>query len=406
MIFHRSSFVLVLFALACDSCGERPDTVDGGRCVHRPDASGTCDARSRGARIFVSASDYTSGFLSSLGTRDRCVSTAIGPLSGDALLAWHGPLLVALNTDPMAGRNNVTYFDVRGSPPCLVRQISLQRDGESTGANPRGYLSVGPRKGYVARAGLDSIAIVDPEAGAITGIIDLAPFRGDGARAWPTALARVGPHAWVTLSRLPAGLLHPTARGAIAMIDPTTDRVVDRDPDVPGTQVIELSHPNPVGTLRTLGSRVLVACVGDYQRIDDGAIEAIDTVSLRADTLVTERQVQGNLDAVLPLDDDRLLLRVVSQADAGLAIEFSRLVEWSLSRHMVLRTWITAPGYSLTEPILGRDGRVYVGDRGQESTQRPHGIRVFDAATGNELTTVPIDVGLQPYYLTEEPPEM
>jgi hypothetical protein len=390
--------LLATLLYACGGPSGSSNAGDGGRRAACTVGGDPCDARSLGSRVFVSESDYTSGRLGSIGTRDRCAAVAIAPLSGDAVLAWHGSLLVALNYGMMNGEDNVTYFDVSASPPCLVGQIPMQREGETGGGNARGYLALDATRALVARFNQATVAVVDVARQAIVGTIDLAPYRAAAPHPRPRDIARVGTHAWVTLGRLAADLLQPPpSPGAIAVIDPATHSVA---------RVIELRFANPVGRMAVRGGRVVLPCVGTYQTVGDGAVEELDAPSMQpARTLVTEADVGGNIDAVVPLDDDRLLLRVVARAVGdALAVENTRLMVWSIAQRRA-SNWLTVANYALTEPILGRDGRVYVGDRGDEATRRPHGVRVFDAATGEELTRAsgPIGLGLQPYDLIEEP---
>jgi hypothetical protein len=395
----RSCALALTLVLASCPGSDRPR--DGGPCT-APESPPRCAEGERGPRIFASCSDYFSGALDALGRQGACVAPDVGPVSSDAVLAWHGGLLVALNYG-LEGVDNVTWFDVSSSPPTVVQQLSVARPG---GSNARGYLALDGSRGYVSLNTPGVIAAIDLTAGTVRDAVDLTPYRGGGLRAWPAGMARVGPYAWVLLQRLGVGAQPSASPGAIAVIDPASDRVVDVDETTPGTQVIELSHSNPVGTMRVQGSRVLVACVGSYLDITDGAVEAIDTTTMRPlGAVVTEQDVGGNIDAVLPLDDDRLLLRVVAQArdSTALGLEDSRLVVWSISQRQASGPWITVPNYGLTEPLLARDGRVYVGDRGDEASCRPHGIRVFNAATGRQLTTEPIALTLQPYDLIEEP---
>ena len=186
-------------------------------------------------------------------------------------------------------------------------------------------------------------------------------------------------------------------------IDPGTDMPIDNDATQPGMQAIELHHSNPVGHFAMRGGNVWIASVGSYQRIDDGAVEAIDTANHSVQDAVTEMELGGNVDAVIVLDDDRLLLRVTGAAvGSGLAIDSSHLVEWRISTRMQ-RPWFSVPNYALTEPVLGSDGRVYVGDRGDEVAHRTAAIHVFDAVTGSEIEAARVVTALPPYDLVMSP---
>lgn len=401
------TLALCALAAACSGSSPPPDGGDAEACMpSRKDAGRGCPPGALGTRVFITeTSDYEYGALESVGTATGCAAPEFPTLPGDTVLAWHGHTLVALGYSA-SGQDNLTFLDVSSSPARSLGQVSALIAGErGTPGNARAFLRVGPDRGYVARFNRASIAVVDTRTFALAERpIDLSAFAANGSSAYPIALASVNTHVWVAIERLPPGLLNPTEPGVIAVIDPTTDALVDLDPAQPGTQGIELPRPNPTNAMVVRGNRVWVACPGSYERDDDGAVVELDAAGMRVlRELVTDADLRGNADAVLVLDDDRLLVRVVARAiGSALDVADTRLVEWTVSTRSA-RTWLRVPHYALTVPILTRDGHVYVGDRGDEAACRPAGIRVFDAATGSEITREPIATGLPPYDLREEP---
>ena len=388
---HASRAVVGLFALT--GCPSHPMSDDAAACA------------SPGApRLFVSTTDYTTGQLAAIDLAQGCAHDGIAPISGDAVLAWQGSQLVVMNSGqgPDGPEDNVTLFDVTVDPPRLACQLAAHLAGEMGTGNPRGYLAVDSHRGYLTRFSQSSIAIIDTSACAVLGTIDLSPFRGPATLPFARPIALVGSEAWVALERLPPSLTNPTTPGAIVRIDPHTDAPIDSDATQDGVQAIELLHANPVGHFAQRNGRVWIACVGAYQSIDDGAVEEIDLATHVVSDAVTETTMHGNVDAVIALDDDRLLLRVVGQAGTGLAIASTQLIAWQRSTHTASSAWITVANYALTEPVLASNGRVYVGDRGDESAHRAASIRVFDAATGTELTAISA-TALPPYDLLATP---
>ncbi len=358
-------------------------------------------------RLIVSTNTmrYESGQLAAMGLATGCLRDAIAPASSDAVLALHGAQLVVMNSG--VPQDNVTFFDLAGTIPRLTCQLAatsadepglvLRRDGGVSG-NPRGYVGIDARRGYLARFSQRSLAIVDMQACAITGTIDLSPFQGIAPLPDPRPISRVGDEVWVALERLPPDLANPSQVGAVVRIDPARDAPIDNDPTTAGVQPIELLHANPVGHFALRGTRAWIATVGAYQRADDGAIEEIDTISHAVTSAVTEADLGGNVDAVIVLDDDRLLARVVDRVTGdALDVGYTHLVEWRRSTR-IARTWLTVPGYSLTEPVLGANGVVYVGDRGSAALRRRSAILAFDAVTGAEATR-PSAPALSPYDL-------
>jgi hypothetical protein len=403
----RKASALVLGLTACGSSGTPADgaVADAGAACTPAAPVSARDAGAGARRIFVSTSDYTSGALRALRV-DRSATDDLAPLTGDSVLGWHGGTLVAMNYSA-SGQDNVTLIDVSQDAPAVLTQIAMRRDGERGGGNARAYAALCENRALVARFNQGDLALIDPRAGTFfagAGVA-LRDFARDGSGVYPAALAWVGAEIWAALDRLPPGLTNPTVPGAIAVIEPVDRSVRDVDPATPGVQLIELRHPNPLGPLVVRSGEVWVACPGAYQTVGDGAVEAVDTATRRSvRDVVTEQDVNGNIDAVVALDDARVLLRVASQAvGTGLDIDTTQLVEWNASTRTA-RTWLSVAHYALTAPVLASDGRVYVGDRGDETSGRASGVLIFDAATGQRINAQPIAVGLPPYELSEEPP--
>jgi hypothetical protein len=299
--------------------------------------------------------------------------------------------------------DNITFFDATTDPPALRCQVSARVAGETGAANPRGYVAIDSHHGFLARFALPSLAVVDVDACAITGTIDLAPFAGTAPLPYPRPIARVGDEAWVGLERLPAGLSNATEPGAVVRIDTSTNTPIDNDPNAAGVQAIELPFANPVGRFAVRDGHALIACVGSYTRADDGGVASIDIATHAASVLVDEATLGGNVDAVIVLDEDRILCRVAGAASVGgssISVDAVRLVEWRRTTGAV-RVWLETSGYSLTEPVLASDGLVYVGDRGDVTTGRLNSIRIFDPATGSELPPVADRTALPPYDIIE-----
>lgn len=185
------------------------------------------------------------------------------------------------------------------------------------------------------------------------------------------------------------------------MVDPSTLALIDADPATPAVDAIELPFSNPFGQVDVRGDAILIPCAGSLRTVGDGAIVEVDARAMRvARTFADERFLRGNPLHVLSLDADRVLIVTITEPapDDEMAVAATRLIEWSRSGEAVVRTWLDVPEFALTAPILGNDGRVYIGDRGSEAG-RASGIIVFDAQTGQRLNTAPIAMGLPPYAL-------
>ncbi|MEI8256230.1 MAG: hypothetical protein WCJ30_11220, partial [Deltaproteobacteria bacterium] len=228
----RSQIVAMCLALAgLYGCPARPQSdagVDNG-------ANASCALPgSRRLVISTNTQRYESGQLSIMGLATGCVRDDIAPVSSDAVLAFHDELLVVMNFG--GTEDNVTIFDVSAPVPRLVCQGAATTDSEITAGNPRGYVSVGAHRGYIARFGQASLAILDVPSCAITGTIDLSPFRGIAPLPDPRPITRVGDEVWVALERLSPDLANTAQVGAIVRIDPSHDAPIDNDATAAGVQ--------------------------------------------------------------------------------------------------------------------------------------------------------------------------
>lgn len=367
----------------------------------QPNSAG-CPASSGTSRLWVSTSDYTSGFLCSLATETYCVQRELDTLSGDSLLFAHGDRIVSLEYVRGSVDQIRVYRPTEGGRVLFEGASSaIRAEGEPT-ANARGYLPIDARRALFSRNDFSSLGVFDVQTRTVIGHIALDDFKGGSVRAAPSMIIADGTRAFVTLQRWNAAALDAPRNGAIAVIDTTTLSVLDAVPATAAIDAIELPLGNPFGQISLRGHTLLIPCAGSLQRIGDGGVVRVDTLTMQVTgTFTDEMTLGGNPLHALWLDDDRVLLVVMTEPalDREMSVGSTKLVEWSLSNHRVTKTWIEVPEYSLTAPVLGNDGRVYIGDRGRLSPARPSGVVVFDARTGERLTATPIALGLPPYSL-------
>jgi hypothetical protein len=344
----------------------------------------------------VVGSNYGDGALFAVDlTRGRSERLAV-PVTGDAILRTVGSTLAVLNRAQGAG-DNLDFFDLRGAVPrrlCQVPVITEDERRAGGAAQPYGnahdLLAVDARRAYLARWNLPSLAVLDLATGTFTHTIDLSPWRGSARMPNPDALARVGTEVWVTLERLDDPL-HPTQRGLIVRIDPSTDAVV-------GT--LELPHPNPLGPMHLSpdGREVRVATLGDYARTDDGGVEAVTVATLAVRTILSETRVDGNIDGFSPLPGDRALLRVSGAQRAGRELEGNRVVAVNLGTASVEGVWLTSEVWSPALPVAL--GAVVLVPTPGSATFEGAGLSVRDLQ-GLPLrqNVLPLGPGLRPYDL-------
>jgi hypothetical protein len=269
-------------------------------------------------------------------------------------------------------------------------------------ANPYDVLVLGPARAYVSLYNAPRVAIVDPTregSAAVTGMIDLAPVRAMSDRDTSGALeagdlVSAGGRVFVSLQNLNA--FAPVTAGSLAVIDPSTNALVDAAPTVPGTQPVILGGRNPMAVALTPNGRTLVvAHAGQVAfmppQLLDGGIETVDVTTLATSgVLLSEMALGGDLGALVMLTDTRGWAQVTTlTSDAGPGSQ--RVVEFDLTTRMVVRTVLTTGSLAGLE----RDpaGNVWVLDR----TPMRSGVRVF-RPDGTEVTTSPLGTGPQPPY--------
>jgi hypothetical protein len=204
-------------------------------------------------------------------------------------------------------------------------------------------------------------------------------------------ILRVGDRFFVAVERLDRNgpFFPPVGDSYIAVFDGHTEQFIDADPVQAGTQALRLTGTNPFGEL-VLNPESPVIWVPTVGRFDllDGGLEIIDPATLTSSGLVlTEATLGGNLTDVVPIDENRGVA-IISDANFN-----NLLVGFDLSTPGVIDTLYAPGGFFLQDAELSRDGRIFLADR---TTANP-GLRVFDGATWNQITTSPVDVCLPPY---------
>jgi hypothetical protein len=385
------------------SCGA-PTTAGDGGAVPSDGAPSACAPPGISPRLWVSTSDYQSGTLALLDPLARCALPAIGRATADTLLARHGDAIVALQYEQGRTDEIAAYAPAADGSLTLLGSGSPRR-APSESANVRGYLPLDRDRAIYARNDGSSLGVWSLSSHGTIGEVSLAQLTGGGPRAAPSAIVTDGARIFVTLQRWDAARLDAPRPGALAVLDPRTLALIDADPRTTEIDAIELPRANPFGAVAVSDGVLFVPCAGALRDGSDGAVVRVDAARLRViDEIAPESALGGNPLHALSLSPERLLLVAMSEPATGSAMSVARtaLLEWSIPLARVIRTWIQVPGYSLTPPVLGQGGRVYVGDRGFEQPARPAGVVAFDAVTGDRLWREPVPTGLPPYALLAE----
>jgi hypothetical protein len=240
-----------------------------------------------GRGVVVVSTDYTSSnvslldwdgavlsgsFLSSASAPSSGVSAA---LSGDVVLPTMprlGDRLLLIDRFPASV---LTWADVRGGE--VTGQLSI---ATGFGANPQDYVEVSPRKAYVTRYepnldagkepfdGGSDVLVVDPEAPAVVGRIDLGPaMAGEDAQFYPRPNEAVlaGDKLYVLL-----------AGYSLYYRDSAESRVVEIDTDddtITSVAVLRGLHGCAGLGISASGARIAVACSGTFR--DDSSSDLV-----------------------------------------------------------------------------------------------------------------------------------
>ena len=307
----------------------------------------------------------------------------LGETHSDAVARAFGDRLYVVNR---LGQDNIQTVDPDTG-------ASLTACSVGTGANPQDIAIVSGEKAYVSRFSDGIVSIVDPRvprtcAGFVRGRVDLRRFADADGVAELGRMAVIGDRLYVTVLRLDrARDFLPAGRGLVAVIDTTTDTLVDVDPATPEVDAIPLAGTNPFGmTVDPASGRLWVWETGSFFTVGDGGIEAIDPATNRSLGFVaTEDALGGTVTAAAPYTTERAFA-VVADPDFR-----NRLVAFSPTTGEALDTLFATASF-LPDVEVNARGEVWLADR----DPRTPGVRIFDAASGAAIAG-PIDVGLPPF---------
>jgi hypothetical protein len=335
--------------------------------------------------LFVTTTDYSTGSCSTIGLDPpRTVAQNVASIYSDAVARYYNGYIYVINRK---GADNIQILDPNNGF-ATVREFS-------TGnlSNPQDVAFTAPDKMYVSRNESNTMWIMNPLTGAQTGSIDLSMFADSDGLCEMQYMLLIADRLFVSIQRLDRdNWWTPVGTSFIAVVDTDADTLVDVEPGAPGTQAITLPHSNPYSEIQLdpWTRHLYVACAG-YWGVLDGGIELIDASALTsAGTLLSESSAGG----------DFLDVEIVN-GDVGFAIVqnpsfFTDLIMFDPSAGTKTQT-IYAPGdYVLQDIDLGPTGELFLADR----TIVDPGVRVYEALTGVEITSGPIDVGLPPFDLT------
>lgn len=336
----------------------------------------------RQTHAFVVTTNFMAGSFATIALdepREVSRSTPQRRLHSDATARVRDGLVYVVNR---LFADNIQVLD-----PALGFATRLQCS-TGNGTNPHDIAFAGDTKAYVTRFEESSVLIVNPAAQPdcsdfIRGSIDLSAVADADGIPDMDLMAVVGERLYVSVQRLDINnvLRLPATNGAIAVIDTTTDALID---------TIELSGANPFAATKGLtvsGGALYIAEAGLFG-VMDGGIERVDLASRRAEGFfVTEADLGGDIvDFVLI--SDHLAYALVSRATFDTV-----LIAFDPASGSILDTLLAADDFTLLDIEVNDRGELFLTDRGRERD----GVRIFRAADGAALTNEPLDLGLAPF---------
>ena len=325
---------------------------------------------------FIIATDFQTGSFATVGLDAPYPVSPVSAarrVNSDAVARPHGGLVYVVNR---FGGDSIQVLDPSQD---FATRAQCSTGG---GSNPQDIAFASSTKAYVARLGIPSLLIVNPNpqpdcSDFVRGTIDLSAYADSDGNPDMSQLAIVGDRLYVSLQRLQNFM--PAENGAIAVIDITTDQEVT---------VVTLSAGNPFAEtkgLTVVSGALVVPEVGAFQ-VNDGGLERVDLATNTAQGFfITEADLGGDITDFV-LVSEHLGYAIVSQPD------FSNVLEaFDPTTRTVTQTLLTSS--SLSDVELDDRGELFVSDR--STTQA--GIRVFRAGDGVQLTQSPLGLGLPPF---------
>jgi len=323
----------------------------------------------------VITTDYQSGAYSAIRLADLSGASTIDVIHQDSTCR-HDPITGLPYVIQRLGADAIAVIDP-GSRWRVVDEYSV-----GAGSNPQDIAVVAPDRAYVSLLGRDYLLVLDPAGGAALGLVDLSAFADGDGLPEASGLVAVGDSVYLTVLRLESFL--PVNQSYLVEIDAATGVIVADYP----------LAATPSGKLRwnPVLERVVLIEPGSFSDPTDGGIELFDPATGQLSGLViTEAQLGGDVvDAVLASEDTGFAVVGLDSAGKGR----TRVVVFDPSSGEVTRVIEEADAWNHMHLELTPDhSQLWLAER------RPNdpGVRIFDAATGDELTDGPISTGLPPF---------
>jgi hypothetical protein len=301
---------------------------------------------------------------------------AIGPSS---VLRFSGGLLYAVS--PADG----TVAAIAVDSWSVERVYSL-----GAASQPADIAVATPQLAYITRGSTTLLLRLDLETGATSEVLDIGAFTHAGTELKIGFMALHEGRLFIQVSILDTnGAPVPTAY--VAVVDLSSERLVDVDPVTQGVQAIVLDGTGPKHKMQIIrGTRQLfLSASGAF--FDNGGIEVIDLDALQSLGMVIREedgQVGADLGSFVMVEPDRGFL--VFSTDL---IQSSHLKEFTIPGGVLLPEHLTVVDYRVPTMVFEPETNTIFVPQGAFSDD---GVHVFDALTARQLTTDVLPTGGQP----------
>jgi hypothetical protein len=334
------------------------------------------------ARAFVLTSDLTVGGYALVDEAQRTERGA-DLVHYDAVARVFDGLVYVVNR---AGGDNIQVIDPAQGYR-TVRQFST-----GSGTNPQDIAVVSPERAYIplyrsnaSEPGTPDLLVVNPRTGEVLPPgIDLSAWADADGFPEPASALQVGETLLVSLQRLDRSSGFKAVNPSMLLrIDLATDQVID---------TLTLAAPNPFGLLELApdGRTVMVAEAGNFSTAGtltaDGALEAIDAVSLTGRVVAREVDLGGDV-AAAAYDGERLYATLGVPTATGQRTDVVRI---DPETGAVLERVFTPESWVVWDLEIDPAGTLWVTDR----TYHASGLRLYPR-TG-EAMFIPFDPDLLP----------
>lgn len=276
----------------------------------------------------------------------------------------------------------------------------LQAHSVGGGREPVDVAIVAPDLAYVSCADETHLLRFNPIAGTTVPVVDLSSFAdSDGI----PDLGMVAVHEnrlFIQVQRQESASFGFVPPGMIAVVDLSTEQLIDVDPLAPGTQAIELQGTAPKFKMQIIepARRLFVSASGEF--FDAGGIEMIDLDTLASLGLVVREEddmVGADLGAFVLVTPERGFLTF--STDLALS---SHMVEFTVAGGVVFSgALFETIGYFV--PTLPHDppsNSIFFPDGGSF----PSAVHVLSDVDGSDLATVTLGASMLPTDVLIIPP--